>query len=455
MSRIRTGVAAGLGVLALAAGTLSAQAHPEHDGTGKEVGFDRVVEDVSPGGVPMERMTDVRCEDGLADIFPCHKIDLMSFVPLTEMVTGDVAATWSNDVWGWTDPETGRDYALVGLFEGTGIVDVTDGSDPVWLGMLPTHTEVGNGGVWRDIKVYADHMYVVSENAGHGLQVFDLTRLRGVTEPQEWTEDGWLGGFGHVHNLAINEDSGMAYVVGSVREVTACDNGRGGPIIVDLAEPAAPVVAGCYGGDGYTHDIQCVEYHGPDAAYTGREICIASNEDTVTVLDATDPADVQMLARTPYDTASYTHQGWLTDDHRYFLLGDELDEMYGTVDTTTTYIFDLASLGDPQLTGVASTGLTSIDHNIFIKDGLAFESNYTSGLRVFDTWRLDQGRMTERGYFDVFPADDGTYFAGTWSNYPYFDDGKVVVSGTEEGLFVLQSRVKSATTNNGGGNSMR
>lgn len=428
-----------LGAAALSTISPTASAHPEHDGSGKEVGFDRVAESPSPGGVPMQRMSDIRCEDNRAGIFPCHRVDLMSFVPLTEM-----GSIWSNDVWGWTDPATGREYALIGLFEGTGFIDVTNGYNPTYLGMLPTHTSVGSGGIWRDIKVYDDHAYVVSENAGHGMQVFDLTRLRGVTEERAWTEDGWLGGFGQSHNLAINEDSATAYVVGASRNVTACENGGGGPIIVDLSAPKAPEIAGCFGGDGYTHDVHCVTYHGPDAAYSGREICSASNEDTVTVLDATDPSNVEMLARVPYDTASYTHQGWFTEDHRYFLMGDEIDELAGEVDETTTYIFDMADLDDPQLTGTASTGLESIDHNIFIKDGLAYESNYTSSLRIFDTWRLDQGRMKQRGWFDGYPADNDTKFAGSWSNYPWFDDGKVVFTGTEEGLFVVQSRVRSS-----------
>lgn len=432
----RVGLAALIGAAALVLPNLPAQAHPEHDGSGKEVGFDRVQEEVSPGGVPMERMTNLRCEDGMAGMFPCHKVDLKAFLPLTEM-----DSVWANDVWGWTDPATGREYALVGLFEGTAFVDVTVADDPTYLGTLPTHTQVRSGGIWRDIKVNDGHAYIVSENAGHGMQVFDLTRLRGVTAERDWTEDGWVGGFGHAHNLAINEDSDMAYVVGARRDVAVCDNGGGGPIAFDLSDPVQPELAGCFGADGYTHDVHCVTYHGPDVTYTGREICTASNEDTVTVVDFTDPANPTQLARVPYDTAAYTHQGWFSEDHRYFLMGDEIDELAGTVDETTTYIFDMADLDDPQLTGTASTGLDTIDHNIFVKDGLAYESNYTSGLRIFDGWQLDQGRMTERGWFDGFPADDGTHFAGSWSNYPWFKDGKVVFTGTEEGLFIVQSRV--------------
>jgi choice-of-anchor B domain-containing protein len=366
---------------------------------------------------------------------------LASFVPLTEL-----ESIWTNDVWGWTDPVTGHEYALVSKFEGTAFVDITDPYDPVYLGALPTEVPGDFGNIWGDLKVYGDHAFIVTEADGHGMQVFDLTRLRGVTEPQEWTVDNHIEGFGHAHNIAVNEDTATVYVIGAWRGVKlkGCKNVDGGPIAFDVSDPANPTLAGCYGGDGYTHDIQCVVYAGPDADYTGREICVASNEDTVTILDVTDINNVQMLSRAPYETSAYTHQGWFTEDHAYFLLGDELDELDGTVTGTTTYIWDLTDLDTPVLNGMYNNGNTSIDHNIFVKDGLAYQSNYTSGLRVTDTYQVDQGRLVERGFFDVYPADDETQFAGTWGNYPFFDSGTVVVTGIEEGLFVLKPRVKSS-----------
>ena len=428
--------------------TTAAYAHPTHDGSGKEAGFDLVAEPVSPGGVPMERMGPQRCEDGKAGIFPCHKVDLASFIPLTEM-----DSIWSNDVWGWTDPQTAREYALVGLYEGTAFVDVTDAEDPAYLGTLPT-AYPGGRNIWRDAKVHRDHMYVVSEAAagtptgvkGAGLQVFDLTQLRGVTSEREWTSTNQLDDFTQAHNIALNEDTGFAYVVGAYAAVTlpGCEAVDGGLIAYDLSDPANPEFAGCYADDGYTHDVQCVVYSGPDATYAGREICVASNEDTVTVIDATDKSAWKQLARVPYETSAYTHQGWFTEDQRSFLLGDELDELDGTVAGTTTYLFDMTDLDAPVLSGTYQNGNTSIDHNIFVSQGLAYQSNYTSGLRITDTWKAGQGRLTERGFFDVYPADDSTVFGGTWSNYPYFASGTVVVTGTEEGLFVLQPRVKSS-----------
>ncbi|HEU4514673.1 MAG TPA: choice-of-anchor B family protein [Nocardioidaceae bacterium] len=441
--RTKAAIAAISTTAAVLAATVPANGHPTHDGSGKEAGFDLVAEEVSPGGVPQERITDVRCEDGMAGIFPCQRVDLASFVPLSEL-----ESIWANDIWGWEDPVTGHEYALVSKFEGTAFVDVTDPYDPTYLGTLPTEVPGDRGNIWGDLKVYDNHAFIVTEAAGHGMQVFDLTRLRGVTEPREWTTDNVVTQFGHAHNIAMNEDSATAYVVGARRDVKVrgCKDVGGGPIAFDVSDPGNPVAVGCYGADGYTHDIQCVAYAGPDADYRGREICVASNEDTVTVLDATDKANIRMIARAPYDTSAYTHQGWFTEDHAYFLLGDELDELFETVDGTTTYVWNLTDLDNPVLEGADNDGNGSIDHNIFIKDGLAYQSNYTSGLRINDTYQVEQGRLTERGFFDVYPANDDTTFAGTWGNYPFLDSGTVLVTGIEEGLFVLKSRAMSATS---------
>ena len=79
-----------------------------------------------------------------------------------------------NDIWGWTDPLDSKEYALVGRSNATAFVDITDPVNPVHLGYLPSHTD---NTTWRDMKVYANHVYVVADNNGaHGMQIFDLTQ---------------------------------------------------------------------------------------------------------------------------------------------------------------------------------------------------------------------------------------------------------------------------------------
>ena len=138
------------------------------------------------------------CIQGYAGEFPCHKVDLLSYVPSSEL-----GASFVNDIWGWTDPTTGVDYALVGASEGTFFVDISDPKRPEVVGLLPTASTVG-GEFWRDIKVYADHAFVVAEYDDHPMQVFDLTELRNVDAYTVFADTAQYSGIDHAHNININ-----------------------------------------------------------------------------------------------------------------------------------------------------------------------------------------------------------------------------------------------------------
>jgi choice-of-anchor B domain-containing protein len=234
---------------------------------------------------------------------------------------------------------------------------------------------------------------------------------------------------GSAHNVAINEETGFAYIVGS----STCNAGLH---IADLRNASRPRFAGCFGSDGYTHDAQCVVYRGPDSAWAGSEVCFAANEDTITFVDVTTKSRPRQISRTGYPGAAYTHQGWLTEDHRHFLVNDELDEMRAG-HGSRTYIWDVTDLDAPRLLGTHTLPSTAIDHNLFIRGNRAYLANYTSGLRVLDLSEVAAGRLREVGYFDIVPAHDATEFDGAWSNYPFFASGTVLVSGIRQGLFLL------------------
>lgn len=372
------------------------------------------------------------CSGGYADVYPCSKVDLEAFLPLID-IGGTLAASAANDIWGWTDPLTAKEYAIIGRVFGTSFVDVSTPSNPVYLGQLPTHGAFGSH--WRDIKVYDDHAFIVSEANQHGMQVFDLTQLRNVPNPPAaFTETAHYNQNSSAHNIVINEQSGYAYLVGASGQ-NSCS---GGLHMVDIQNPTSPSFAGCYSDDGYTHDAQCVTYNGPDSEHQGREVCFNSNEDTLTIVDVTDKTSPALLSRTGYSGASYTHQGWLTEDQVHFLLDDELDEL-DNGHPTRTRIFDVSNLDAPSLAGYFDNPSTpSIDHNQYVKGNFIYQANYRSGLRILESSNIASGVLTEVAYFDVYPANDNADFNGVWSNYPYFDSGIVVVSGIEQGLFVLR-----------------
>jgi choice-of-anchor B domain-containing protein len=339
-------------------------------------------------------------------------------------------------VWGWTDPLTGKEYAIVGRSNGTSFVDISNPEQPIYLGNLPPHSV---DSVWRSIKVYADHVFIVSEADNHGMQVFDLTRLRNVAAPPvAFTENAHYAGFRRAHTLAVNEATGFAYAAGSK------DTCAGGLHVVDIRNPAAPVFGGCVGQDGYTHETQCVIYRGPDMEYQGHEVCFNSNEDTLTIVDVTNKSEPKQLSRTTYEGVGYTHQGWLTEDHKYFLLDDELDEIKRGV-KSTTYIWNVADLDAPSMMGVYSGQSPAIDHNLYIRGSRAYQANYRSGLRILDITNVGAAGLSELAFFDVYPVDDAPQFSGAWSNFPLFPSGIVIVGGIEQGLFVLRPTIGGQT----------
>ena len=369
------------------------------------------------------------CEGGSAAGFACSGVDLLARLPVSTFATpGSPAPAEMNDVWGWTDPASGREFALVGTTNGTAFVEVTTPASPVFLGKLPTATTAS---IWRDVKTVGSTAYIVAEAGNHGIQVFDLTRLLAASgAPQTFDADARYTGIGNAHNIVADEASGFVYAVGA----SAPTCGGGGLHIVDVREPLAPAYAGCFDGDGYTHDAQCLVYDGPDADHTGKEICVASNEDTVTIVDVSDKADPVLLARGFYPNPGYTHQGWFTEDRRYFVVDDELDS---SANGTRTVVFDLSDLDAPEFAFEAFGTTTALDHNLYVRDGYVFQSNYTAGLRVLDGRDLASGAMPEVAFFDTFPANDGASFSGQWSNYPYFASGVVVANDGANGLFVL------------------
>src|SRR5919106_1185144 len=330
------------------------------------------------------------CVRGMAGEFPCHKIDLLHYFTMEEIGGGR-----GSDVWGWEDPATGRDYVLAGRETGTSFIDVTDPKRPVYLGDLPTASPQIR--IWRDIKVYADHAFIVTESTGHGMQVFDLRQLREVDRdeaPVTFTETARYTELLTAHNIAIN-------------------------------------------------DTQCVLYEGPDARFRGRELCFNSSPgppDSVSIVDVTDKSDPVMLARMPYAGSSFSHQGWLTEDQAHFLHGDEGDELdFGH--PTRTLVWDVSDLTAPAVIGNYFSSSPATDHNMYVKNRFLYQSNYRAGLRVLDLGGVARGALEEVAFFDVYPPNDDPGFSfGTWSNYPYLDRGTVAVHGYQ-GLWLLRPRV--------------
>ena len=365
------------------------------------------------------------CVDGFAGKFPCNGYDLLAHMDLSKFDSYQ-----GNDSWGWTDPSTQKEYVLMGLDNGTGFVDISDPVNPILLGKLPTATE---SSIWRDIKVYKNYAYIVSEATDHGIQVFDLTRLRGVEGPVSFTADQILRTVPTAHNIVINPDSGFAYLVGTSRNNVF----NGGVHFLDLNNTESYRFFGGYGKEGYSHDAQVVNYYGPDMEYIGKEIFLGSNESKLVIVDVTDKQNPFTISNVSYPNSAYTHQGWFDQDQRFFILGDELDESR-IGGKTRTLVFDLKDLDNPLLYHSYYGSTNAIDHNGYVKGDLFYLANYTAGMRVIDISDLENKNMSEIGFFDTFPYQNSTTFDGAWNVYPFFESGVIAISDINGGLFLIK-----------------
>lgn len=324
----------------------------------------------------------------------------------------------ANDIVTYVSP-LGREYAIVGLTNGTGFVDLSDPRNPVIVADVPDALSL-----WSDIAVYDQFAYNVTESNG-GIQIIDLSRI----------DDGIValvgsvtGGVNTAHNIFVNPTSGYAYPCGT--------NIVSGFIAYDLASPIDPQPVGQWNEES-THDLYVTSYS--DCPYPGRtgacEIAFAfCGGSGLFIVDVTDKSAMTTVATLVYPDLAFAHQGWLSSDRRHLFLGDELDESRSGI-PSTTYVIDVQNVADPVLLTSFTTGLPSIDHNLTVRGDFLFEANYTSGLRIFDISDIDG--ITEAGFFDTFPENDAVAFDGAWGVDAGLPSGIVVVSDMTGGLFVF------------------
>ncbi|MDA1267326.1 MAG: choice-of-anchor B family protein, partial [Planctomycetota bacterium] len=347
--------------------------------------------------------------------FDADGVTLEAWLPLNLF---DGSPSSGNDCWGYVSP-SGREYALMGTEAGTNFVEVTDPGNPVIIDYVD-----GPDSLWRDIKVYQNYCYIVSEG-GSGIQVVSMANIDSGDVSLVATVTG--PGTTATHNVAIDETSGFLYRLGGSSE---------GMRIFSLANPANPTYVNSW-SSRYIHDAQVVTFtSGP---YSGKQVAFACgglnggfDQTGLTVIDVTNKNSIQVLDQVYYPNPAYSHQGWLSPDLQTFYLGDEIDE--DGVTPSTTHVFDVSNLSNVQYQGAFDNNLKATTHNLYTKDNLIFSANYRSGMRIWDA--TNPTNPTEIAYFDTYPGSDSEGYNGLWNVFPYFPSGTVIGSDLERGLFV-------------------
>ena len=384
------------------------------------------------------------CESRRSGIHPCRDVDLLARVALADM---SARPSGANDVWGFKDLNTEREYALLGLREGVAVFDVTEPTVPFEVGFVP-----GHGSIWRDVKIlqrydasanrWRSYAYVTVD-AGGRLSVLDLTelphRVRFVRRMEEDAHNVYVSGVDFAFGTALPGGSPVVHLLGGPGRFL-----YGAFRSFDLAVPSRPALVAESWTD-YSHDAVSFRARGRQAAAcTGAGPCdvlVDFNENTFDLWDVSNPGDARMLSSTTYPNAAYTHSGWVTEDGRYLFLHDELDEVQELVAKTRVLVFNLADLGNPSHAGAWHGPDAATEHNGAVRGNRHYLSHYGRGLVVLDI--TDPIEPAEVGHFDTAPLQN-LGLGGAWGVYPFLPSGNLLISDQSSGLFVLRDRTRGS-----------
>ena len=384
------------------------------------------------------------CTGNVSSGFPCQSVSLLSHLAFDTLKP---VSTKANDIWGFTDLNTGREYAFIGVENGVAIIDITDPTAPEQVG-APTGTST----TWRDIEIYQvfdasaqrwrAYAYVTADAVQDVLMLLDLSDLPNGIERVNFQSDhrsahtDYMLNSDFTYGISQTGETPVLAIAGSNLVV-------GNHRLYSLADPRAPALLS-ESSSGYAHDLasfpikdarkdsQCVNAQSRPVC----QVLTDFNENTVDVWDVTNPTSRQLLASQPYPNARFVHTGWWTDDGRYLYVNDELDERDLGLNTTLR-IFDMADLRTPALVGSWVGPTRAIDHNTYVKGNRLYFANYSEGLTILDI--SNPVAPARIGFFDTWPANSETAFVGAWGVHPFFASGTIAVSDINSGLYLLHN----------------
>lgn len=320
---------------------------------------------------------------------------------------------------GYTSP-SGREYAVMGVRNGTAIIEVTNPTAPVIRSHIP-----GPSSLWHENAVLGDYCYSVTEGDG-GIQVIDLRNIDLGVATLVATYTG--NGLDNVHTIQADAATNRLYVNGSNR----------GFLVLDASNPTSLVEVGRW-TTKYVHDMVVRNFtSGPNAGKQIAYLCCGVSG--LYILDITNPGSMVPKGILNYypqaEVNFYCHSASLSPDAKYLMINDEFDENRSLTNSCTTIVVDVENLDAPAVVNRFESGVNTIDHNSLLVDGYLFLAAYKGGVRIYDARSLPA--LSEVGYFDSYPSGTNTNsYEGNWGVYAGFASGNIVISDINSGLFVL------------------
>lgn len=390
------------------------------------------------------------CVNGKAGIFSCKNIDLVGHLALSDFSSKPSAA---NDIWGHIDLNTGTEYAIIGLYNGTAVVSLADPAAPKEIGTI-----AGSSTSWRDIKIlqfydaalsrWKAYAYISSEGADN-LQIVDLSQLptsiRLVSADTAVTSahNVYMSHVDYTTNTALDGLEPALHIVGQKAVGGSFTTyGLKNPERLASYFPNSQAVR-----SDYTHDAASMVVRDARANQSCQNsrctVLMDFNEQSVRLWDISSLNNAKALSDITYQNASYVHSGWWSEDQRFVFVHDELDERNAGLNTTVR-VLNVDNLSQPSLVKVWSGPTAAIDHNGYTRGNRYYISNYQRGTTILDI--TDPANPTEAGFFDSFPSSDSNAFNGVWGTYPYLPSGLIISSDINSGLYVLRDQTKTSAS---------
>lgn len=316
-------------------------------------------------------------------------------------------------VWGYEDPKDGREYAIIGTFDGTSFIDITDPYNIHEVGFVPSTSPGNSNNSWREMKTYSHYAYLVSEVPNSGVQIVDLQYL---PDSVRYVKKFLFTGYSDSHS--ISQEGPYLYLNGS-------NSGIGNGItVLDLTvDPETPIKRGSYNVD-YVHDCRVKN----DTIYAAN-IYVSK----VSIISAVNKNSLSLITSFINQPNSGPHNTAVTDDSKYILVTDEIGNS-----PRQLKIWNREDIGDiTYVTGWQPTGITTaIVHNVEVYGNYALVAHYRAGVRLVDI--TNKSAPSEVAWYDTYPASNSGSYSGCWGVY-MFPSGKIIASDMQTGLYVLKT----------------
>ena len=358
------------------------------------------------------------CLIGKAQTYPSLNISLLSHIDPEKDNTGNDGRKYSG-CWGWVQPITHTEYAIVGTSSQTYFINLANPANPVIKDSVKGKHA---GCTWREIKTYQNYCYIVSDDASpNSFQIVDMQYL---PDSVHVVYDGNTY-FERCHTLFVDKDK--LYCGGPTPVGGGTENMR----VYSLATPSVPVLVRKLFQDvpsiTYVHDM----YVRNDTVYA------SCGPQGIQIIALTASNTFSLLASyTNYQYNGYNHSSWLTENRKTMVFADESPA--GLPSKT----IDVSNLNNIVSLDVFKSHTNATAHNPYIvENNWCWMSTYQDGLYLYDI--SNPSITTMYGFFDTSPlygVNDNfatSAYRGNWGAYPFLPSKIIIACDMQNGIFIL------------------